>query len=489
MKKLIYVLLPLTFLIVFFSTYNLGEQYMWSDEIFSFHAAERILETGEPTYESGLEYGRSTIYHYLLAYFMKLFGVNEFGSRVLNIPFALGTWLLISLFSYTLLKKIKSVNKRVLISYSVGLLYFVSNFSIAMLRETRMYTMNTFLLLTAIYLIYKGVVETRKGIYLKWLDLKIDLRYVFTAIPVLLIALETQPINLILGVGLILFFTLSSVFYKNWRYLLVSVLLLIFAILMVYVEYDTLNMLIVFDSLSPDWALDSSPLYYSVLTVRNFPFVILTSVISIYFLFKKGNIHILFLSSLILGFLSFLSFQDAQHERYWQAVIPLIFILSGYSLYLLFKNINEKRLKYIFIGLISIFFIFHMYLSVKEITEIETYTPHSLSIHKKLEFREVSKYVRENDTENTIVVGDFHSVYTLQKEGIQIDYLLLTDTDVNWEWGARDIYFDIPLINQLGLRIMSSTTDGYLVVRDENRFGEISFEKKNGFERPVIYEF
>ena len=489
MKKLIFILLPITFLIVFYTVFKIGEQYMWSDEIFSFHAAERILETGEPTYESGLEYGRSGVYHYLLAYSMKLFGVNEFGSRVLNIPFALGTWLVVSLFSYTLLKKLKSVNKRVLISYSIGLLYFVSNFSIAMLRETRMYTMNTFLLLTAIYLIYRGVVDSKKGIYLKWLDLKIDLRYVIPAIPILLIALETQPINLILGVGLILFFTLSSVFYKNRKYLLVSMILTLSAVLLVYIQYDTLNVLFVFNTLSPEWAVDSSPLYYSVLTVRNLPFVILTSVISIYFLFKKGNIHILYLSSLVLGFLVFLSFQAAQHERYWQAVIPLIFILSGYALYLLFKNITEKKLKYIYTGLICISLIFHIYLSVKEITEIETYTPHSLSIHKKLEFREVSKYVKENDTKDTIVVGDFHSVYTLQKEGIQIDYLLLADTDVNWKWGARDIYFDIPLINQLGLEIISNTIDGYLVVRDENRIEDISFEKQGDFNRPVIYKF
>lgn len=489
MKKLIYILIPITLFVIFICTLNIDKQYMWSDEIFSFHAGKRILETGKPIYESELDYGRSSIYHYLLAFSMKLFGDNELGSRILNIPFIFGTWVVISLFIYTLINKLKNINHRILISYTGGLLYFISNFSIAMLRETRMYSMSTFFLMLSIYLIYKAIVQPQKYIYIKWFDIKIDLRYVLPAIPVLVVALETQPINLILGVGLILFFTLASVFYKNKKYLFISLILLIFAILLVYIEFDTLNMLVVYNSLSPDWALNSSPLYYIVLTVRNLPFVVFTALLAVYFLFKKGNIHILFLSSIILGFLSFLSFQYAQHERYWQAVIPILFIISVYSIYLLFKTINTKKLKYVLTSVVLLFVGFHIYLSIKEVKEIDTYTPHSLSIHKKLEFEKTYQYLNINDTDNTLVIGDFHSVYTLYEKGVNIDYLLLTDTDVNWDWGYQDLYFKIPLINITALHLLSQTSDGYLVVRDSNRFEKVPFEKIEGFNRPVIYQF
>ncbi len=489
MRKVIYALIPISILIIIFCTFNIDKQYMWSDEIFSFHAAERIIETKAPTYESGLEYTRSGIYHYLLALSMKIFGENELGSRIINIPFQILTWFIVSLFIYTLLDSVKDIKKKILISYSGGLLYFISNFSIAMLRETRMYAMSTFLLILSIYLIYKAVIKPKKGINIKWLNIKIDIRYLIPAILTTLLAIDTQPINVILGVGLIFYFLLFGLFYRKYKYLIVSILLTSFAYLLMYLKFDTLNILSVFNDLSPQWAMTSSPLYYSVLTVRNLPFVILTSVIAIYLFLKKRNINILYLASLIVGFLGFLSFQSAQHERYWQAVIPIMFILSVYTIYLFYKYLNSKTLKVVLISLISISLIFHIYLSIKEITEINTYTPHSLSIHKKLQFTEVVDYLKENDTDKTYVVGDFHSVYTLIERDIKVDYLLLSEDDVNWQWGEEEIYFDIPIIDIQSLDELSIQKDGYLILRDSNRFQDIPFENFKSFDRPVIYTF
>ena len=65
----------------------IGDTYFWTDEVFSFNAGKMILEKGIPLYDSGLYYGRALIYHYLLAGSMAIFGIDEFGSRVINVFF------------------------------------------------------------------------------------------------------------------------------------------------------------------------------------------------------------------------------------------------------------------------------------------------------------------------------------------------------------------------------------------------------------------
>ena len=150
-------------LAIYLSVLHIDSQYMWSDEIFSFHAGKMIIEKGEPLYDSGLYYGRAEIYHKLLALSMKIFGINEFGSRILNIPFLIGTAVIVGLFIYDLLKKTKlEKEKNITISYLGGLAYYISNFATAMVRETRMYTFSTFFFLLAVFLFYKGFVNPYK---------------------------------------------------------------------------------------------------------------------------------------------------------------------------------------------------------------------------------------------------------------------------------------------------------------------------------------
>ncbi len=80
---------------IFLLLYKIGDQYLWTDEVYSFEAAENIIEKGNTVFVTGMDYSRAFLYHHFLAFSMEIFGENELGSRIINIPFILGTMVLI----------------------------------------------------------------------------------------------------------------------------------------------------------------------------------------------------------------------------------------------------------------------------------------------------------------------------------------------------------------------------------------------------------
>lgn len=464
---------------------------MWTDEVFSFHAARMIIEKGEPIYDSGLYYGRATLYHQLLALSMSIFGVSELGSRIINIPFLVSTSIIIGVFTYQLLKDTKLRNKSTWISFAATILYYISNFSVAMLRETRMYAMSTFLFVLSVFLVYKAMIKPPKWglVKLKFLDLELNVLYSLLFIPIFYLAYLTQPINILLGLGLLIFFGLNALLGRRYKQILLSILILLLAFLVTYLKFDSWNLLVVFKELSPDWANTLTPLYYSIITVRNLPFVLVTAPIAIYFLLKRKDVNILYLGSVIVSLLVFLSLQQAQHERYWQGVIPLILILSVYIFVLLWQNFKQKWARILLSLIIGISFCFHTYLSVKEFLEINTYTPTSLSLHKKLQYNNLFTYLDSNLLERDILITDFHSAYTLYEKGYNIDYLVLADDNVNWTWGERDLYFDIPLLKASDLNSTIQGSDGYIVTRDLQIDVNTDITQVGDFLRPQLYKF
>lgn len=486
MKKYL-LLIPFILVIVAFCLFGIDKQYMWSDEVYSFNAAKMILEKGQAIYDSGLIYARAPIYHQLLAYSMKIFGENELGSRIINIPFWLGTSTVIFFFVKEIIPFIKG-ERKYMTALLVSLFYLISNFAISMLRETRMYGMSTFFLILAVYLFYKAVINPKRGY--KIVGIEVDIKYAIFFIPVMYIAYNTHPINILLGLGIAIYFLISTFLYKQKTNFLIFVLLIALGLGFMYLRYDSLNVLNVFTDLSPNWAKGLNILYYSVLTVRNLPMVILALPATLYILFKNRNKTVLFLTSIVLGFLPFLSLQSAQHERYWQAVVPVIVILSFISLILFLKEVGINKLTKVLMILLLTTSLFHIYLSVKEIVEIDTYTSSSLSIHKKLEYNKLFIYLENNLEDDTLLIADSHSAYTLYAKGFDVDYLLLPDDSVNWQWGERDLYFDIPLINDDQLdSLLEEEKDGFVVVRDLERIGEIQYTRLSIFNRPTVYKF
>lgn len=477
---------------IYLSIFHIDSQYMWSDEIFSFNAGKMIIEKGEPLYDSGLYYGRAEIYHKLLALSMKTFGSNEFGSRILNIPFLIGTAVIVGLFIYDLLKKINiKKEKDLTVSYLGGLTYYISNFATAMVRETRMYAFSTFFFLLAVYLFYKAFLSIpRKGLFkIRWLDVDFNIYCLSAGLISICIAYLTQPINILLGLGLIFFFMIYSILKKNRGHFIFAVFLAVSGLLFAFKSFGTFNVLEILSEMSPTWSSVFTPLYYSILTVRNFPFVLFTAPLALYFLIKKRDTYIAYLSSIVISFWAFLSLQPAQHERYWQNVIPLLIIISVYVIILFYKEEKDKILRIILTILIIFSSIFHVYLSIKEYTEIDTYTPHSISIQKKLQFNYLFEYLDDNLNDEDVLIADFHAAYTLYEKGYNIDYLLLPDDDINTFWGKDDLYFNIPIIKYTELGNIVKGIDGYIVIRDRDKFDTVPGERITEFIRPEVYKF
>ena len=485
----VFVLISL--IVVFLSIQNIDSQYMWSDEIFSFNAAEMIIQKGEPLYDSGLYYARAVVYHRLLAFSMGIFGENEFGSRILNVPFLVGISVIVGLFVNALLKKKISKEKNFTVSFIAGLLYYISNFATAMIRETRMYTFSTFFFFLAVFFFYKAVVSPPKkgNVYFKWMDFRFNVFLLGLSFLSAYLAYATQPINILFGLGVIIFFVVYGILKRNYKYFLLSIFFTVCGLLYTYKYFGSLDLALVFSQLSPEWAETSSPLYYGILTVRNFPFVLYIVPLSGYFLFKERDTCIGYIGSNLLVFLGFLSFQSAKHERYWQNVVPLLIVIAVYVCFLFFQTEKRKLPRIVLTILIVISSVFHIYLAGKEYIEIETYTPHSIGVHKKLQFNSVFEYLDENLVEEDILIADFHSAYTLYEKGYNIDYLLLPDDDVNLVWGEDDLYFDIPIVKYSELDTVTEGKNGYIVIRDMDRFGKIEGVKIEEFTRPEVYKF
>lgn len=455
--------------------YKIGAQYMWTDEVFSFHAAKMILEKGIPLYDSGLYYGRSVIYNYLLAFSMKLFGVNEFGSRIINIPFVIGTTLLIFFFIRDIFRSRKNNNTFGLVG---ALIYLTTNFTITSVRETRMYAMTVFFFSLSIIAFYYAFISshTTKVWKLKGLNIKYNWIWIIIFIFSFLIGYDTQPISIILGVGLLFYYIFNFVFKHKKESLLFAILMIIIGFLAVYDIYHTFNIYQVFLSLSPAWATDAPKLlYYPVLLIRNLPGIALLSPLIIYSLVKyRKNLDWYLFTNFII-YVIFISLQKAQHERYLEPVLGILPILLTTSLVRIFSSFNKekKHLKEFFLALvILILTIPQVYLLQKELNEIDTYTNTSLAIYKKMQFNELFSYLDTQELKNTLVIADFHSAMTLYEKGFQVDYILVKTPQED----SSDIYFNIPyLVYGEDFKTKLTENPNHLVIlRDYNIYTDIT---------------
>ena len=188
----------------------IGDYYFWTDEVFSFNAGMMILEKGKPLFDSGLFYGRARIYHYLMAGSMFLFGIDEFGSRFINVLFSIFTAILI----YYLLK---DTSKK--LGLFGAFLFMFSNLTIAMIIETRFYAFFTFTFLSMAITFYKAFIENLKNDFgdniLK--KIKDDRKWLFLFLIVAYIAYNTHDFFFIIIFGLALYYFLSLLIDKSWK--------------------------------------------------------------------------------------------------------------------------------------------------------------------------------------------------------------------------------------------------------------------------------
>jgi len=467
---------------------------MWTDEVFSFHAARMILEKGEPLYDSGLFYGRAEIYNYILAFSMKIFGANEFGSRIINIPFALGTTLL----SFFFVRDVFKQNKyKTILALCASILYITSCFTIASVRETRMYAMTVFLFSLSSFSFYKALISqhSTKILKIKGWVFRYNIPWLIIFLASFYIGYQTQPITIILGVCILIFYMFRLILKRRKEDLLFVALLITIAFGAVYLLFNTLNIYQVFLALSPEWATEAPKLlYYPILLVRNFPGIALISPLIIYSIFKYHKTFDIYLITIFLVYILFISLQRAQHERYLEPVLAILPVILVTSVFRITENIaaKNKSLKVwllIFISLIIT--IPQGYLLQKELREIDTYTPASIAIYKKMEFNKLFTYLDTENLDKTILITDYNSAFTLYEKGFTPNYILVTKARYELEQKKYDIYFHIQyLVYPEDLKKLKAENSNCIVIlRDKDNFPDIEqyVTPQSTLNGPFIY--
>jgi hypothetical protein len=468
-------------------TLNLSSQYMWTDEVFSFHASKMILEKGEPVFESGLDYNRAKAYHYLTAFGMAMFGENEFGSRIFNLIFVAGTSFLIFLF----LQK-----ESIVFGTLASVFYLTVNLTVAMARMTRMYHMFVFLFLLSAYSFYKTFIEAENKSQRRSISLS-SICWSILFFCSIYLSYQTQPLTVAFLFGIWTYYFLYII--RNKATLRTGSILLIltfFIMFSVKYKFDTFNLwdaLFVKTTLS--WAQNTplNPKYYYILATNNivsFFSLIIFGMVSM--LIKRKNKH-LFLCSVFISGLFLISFQKQLQERYICYLIPVIVIIIFIALQNLYELTSDSRLlKSIFIFVLVFFASVHGARYVKEMFEIDKYDRQSIFVHKKLEFNDVFDNLKQKDLKKYKLVADWHSAFTLKEKGFNVNFILLPEFSEKIKEDICDQYFHIPYLVYESEKFKSifSEEKVLLVVRDDQYPGlETKYIRRiEQFSRPKVYE-
>ncbi len=137
--------------------YNIGEQSYWIDEAYSIAIAEAISQHGYPLLGSGEVIWRSSVYHYLLAVPVAVFGTSELSARILSIGIGVLTILLVGYISKKWFSPKVAIIVMVLMSFSY--------WEIAWSRQARMYILFQLLFWLAVFLFERW---QNKKIHLLW---------------------------------------------------------------------------------------------------------------------------------------------------------------------------------------------------------------------------------------------------------------------------------------------------------------------------------
>ncbi len=475
------VIVPLSLLLLL----NISKQYLWTDEVFSYTAAQMIVEKGEPLYDAGLKYLRAPIYHQTLALSFKIFSETILTSRAINVLFSFVT----SAFLYKILKD-RNKNAGIL----AAAIFLTTNFTLAVVRETRMYAMTAMFLTSSIYFLYNSVkaLDLRKTIIAN-INRATVLNTLAGAL-LLYLTYNTHPSTGAVGVGILIFLTIWAVQQKSMLLFQMLALTTLFFLAAIYFQYSTLNPSELFERINPDWANENfSRIYYSILIFRNLPIFIAAVPLIIYSVLVKKNLLTLFSSSLAFGYLAVMSNQPAQQERYIFVIIPLLIIAAVETITSInWKKILSPVMFKTLAALLSFTLLFHVFLYIKEQREITSYTPTSISIHKKFEFEKAME-VLDQYNPDTEIIADYHSAFTLHFYGYNVKKILVPLNHPDLKRGDTDIYFNIPFVTygqELEKEIADSQKD-VLVIRDITDLESLNkkdLQKLPQLSEPVIYE-
>ncbi len=191
---------------------------MWIDESISAVAASEILEKGIPKFDSGLLYDRAIVFHYLMAFFLWIFG-GDFGARFVSVLFGISTIVLMFFigrgFGHRKGEKEgenNSTNKGNIIGLVAALFTAVLALEVVFSRQARFYQMFQFLFFLTTFILYKAH-SSKDNKRTKW--------YMIIATLLLIILVDTH----IAGVVMVLFFLYIAYRKKEWKFGIVPLII------------------------------------------------------------------------------------------------------------------------------------------------------------------------------------------------------------------------------------------------------------------------
>jgi 4-amino-4-deoxy-L-arabinose transferase-like glycosyltransferase len=185
-----YLLAAVLLFALFLRIYSLGNAPFWIDESISAIASKNIIEKGVARLDSGFYYGGAYLFQYPQAFFMMIFGLNEFAARLVSVIFGLLTIVL----AYFIGKEY-SKSGGVIAALFFAVFYLEVFFS----RQARHYQLFQLLFFLTIYLLYKS---------------KKKPRLIYAALLSLILTIDTQPAGWIL-VPLVIYHFIKHKAFNN----------------------------------------------------------------------------------------------------------------------------------------------------------------------------------------------------------------------------------------------------------------------------------
>lgn len=148
-KKAIFILITILFLASFFRLFQLGQKSLWLDEAFSINLSSHSLKTiiqGEKN--------NPPLYHFLLHYWVKIFGKSEASTRLMSAIFSILTIFAI----YKLGSELFNSKIAILSSFFLAICPFHIHYS----QEARMYSLVVLLTIVSCYFFIKFLKESKK---------------------------------------------------------------------------------------------------------------------------------------------------------------------------------------------------------------------------------------------------------------------------------------------------------------------------------------
>jgi hypothetical protein len=447
--KIKYLIIILTIIGFILRIYNINTQSYWIDEGYTINAVIAILQNGYPLLETGNFYGFSYLtYLYLTSFFVFIFGLNEFSTRIVSVIF--GTLLIPLIFIFT--KKI--TNEKVAIFAAFITTFFT--ILIAWSRQSRSYMLAIFLFVLSLYFYYnyienyniKNLIYCFIATVFAFFSHPLTYSLVFIYIIHFLIHNLFEDINIKKNITKF-FNKIKQIITKNYIIFLLLTIIAIFFI--IYKQNFILNIL----QTNANYALG----YYLFFKTEYF---LLFYFAAVGLLFTKSLRKSIFLALCFLIPFYFVSFhQKLFHFRYLLIAYPAFIILASLSMYYLFSFFKNKIYKIIIVLIIII-----------SLNPIMSYCPKTFySLEKQTpmpDFKLAYEFIKNNEKE--ILISSYTPIAKIYYKDADyaIDFSLSGMSNTNMRVSneiLKDRYRNIDLIKDKNhfLEIINNT-QGYIVL-------------------------